>query len=312
MRQLPPFSAIRAFESAARHLSFKDAAKELCVTPSAISHQIKTLEEYLSTDLFIRHHNGLTLTLTGEAYVGKLTLLLDSLEHSTKEVTEPQETTLRVLATPGFAARWLVPRMERMSFASDIRLRISQGAPDVDFSSNDADVVIHWADNPVSGCVVEPFMSSAQYPVASPEFVRSNTINTPEDLLKLTLFHEEVMDGWADWFDAANVDFTASQLGPCFPHCELGHTAAEQGQGVSLAYDALIKDTVEAGKLERLFNINTSASVIYSFCCQQCRYDEPKIKAFHDWIFNEIQAETDLLSKSKATHKPKLNVVGNI
>ncbi len=306
MRKLPSFSAIRAFECAARHLSFKAAAIELCVTPSAISHQIKLLEEYLSTELFVRNHNSLTLTLTGEGYVGKLTILLDSLEHSTKEVTDTQEPSLRVLATPGFAARWLLPRLKRMSFAKDIRLRISQGAPDVNFSSNDADVVIHWADDPVPGCAVEPFMSSIQYPVASPDFIRLNRINTPEDLLNLTLFHEEVMDGWADWFAAANIDFTAGQLGPCFPHCELGHTAAEQGQGVALAYDALIKDTVKAGKLVRLFNIDTTTSVIYSFCCQQCRYNEPKIKTFHDWIFSEIQADTDFL------HKPKFNIVRHI
>lgn len=294
MRHLPTFSAIRAFECAARHLSFKAAAVELCVTPSAISYQIKALEEYLSTHLFIRHHNSLTLTLTGAGYVGKLTTLLDALEQSTTEVTDTQEPTLTVLATPGFAARWLVPRIQRMSFARNFRLLISQGAPHTNFASNNADVVIHWADEPVPGCVVEPFMTSTQYPVASPEFKRSNPINTPKDLLNLTLFHEEVMDGWAEWFRAASIDPPAGKLGPCFAHCELGHTAAEQNQGVALAYDALIRDTVKAGKLVRLFNIDTTPSVIYSFCCKQSRYDEPKIKTFRDWVFNEVQADTNL------------------
>jgi LysR family glycine cleavage system transcriptional activator len=272
------------------------------VTSSAISHQVKVLEDYLSTALFIRHHNSLTLTLTGEGYVGKLTGLLDTLEQSTRQLTETQEPGLRVLATPGFAARWLVPRLQQMPFANHIRLRISQGAPNTDFSNNDADIVVHWSDSLVPGAAVEPFMSSIQYPVASPEFLRLNPVNTPEDLLNLTLFHEDVMDGWAEWFNVAGIDFPAGLSGPSFPHCELAHIAAEQSQGVALAYDALIKESVKKGNLKRILNIDSVSYVIYSFCCQHCRYSEPKIKAFREWIFKEVQAESG--------SQPKLNVVG--
>lgn len=110
-RKLPPFAAVRAFEAAARHLSFAKAADELCLSPSAISHQVRSLEEYLDTKLFERRNNRLQLTLTGDAYAGKVTSLLDVLEASTLHAAGTASRSLRVLCTPGFAARWLVPRL---------------------------------------------------------------------------------------------------------------------------------------------------------------------------------------------------------
>src|SRR6056297_922852 len=131
-RRLPPFAAVKAFEAAARHKSFKKAAEELCLSPSAVSHQIRALEEYLDTALFERDGNQMDLTLTGRAYAGKLTGLLDLLDDSTRSVREAGEKPLRVLCTPGFAARWLVPRLGDLSFGNRIRLRVSSGAPDTD------------------------------------------------------------------------------------------------------------------------------------------------------------------------------------
>ena len=107
-RKFPPFAAVRAFEAAARHLSFKAAAEELCLTPSAVSHQIKALEAFLDTALFERTGGRISLTLTGRGYAGKMTGLLDAFEDSTRSVKEAGARPFRVLCTPGFAARWLV------------------------------------------------------------------------------------------------------------------------------------------------------------------------------------------------------------
>ena len=297
MRQLPPFSAIRAYEAAARHLNFKLAAEELCVTPSAISHQIRILEDYLATTLFIREHNRLTLTPTGMTYVGKLTTLLDTLDQSTREIVEEQHGTLRVLTTPGFAARWLVPRLGQLSFADDIRLRVSQGAPDTDFSTNDADLVIHWSDSAIPGAFVEPFMSSSRFPVASAQFIAEQNIRRPEDLPRVTLLHDEVMDGWEDWFKANNMDASSLPRGPRFAHCELTSTAAEQGLGVALAYQAIIEDSLQNGSLVRLFNIATRPAIIYSVAYQENRANESKIRSFRDWIFEQASDDTSLPSR---------------
>lgn len=140
-RKLPPFAAVRAFEATARPMSVKSAADELCLTSSAVSQQIKALEGFLDTKLFERSGNRIALTLTGETYAGKLSHLLDAFLEDTDAVREAPRI-LRVLSTPGFAARWLVPRLPKLDFARNIRLRVSNGAPSLDFAPNDADVVI--------------------------------------------------------------------------------------------------------------------------------------------------------------------------
>ena len=290
-RKLPPFAAVRAFEAAARHLSYTKAADELCLSPSAISHQVRSLEEYLDTKLFERHNNKMQLTLTGNAYAGKMTSLLDVFEANTSETAHTANQFLRVLCTPGFAARWLVPRLNRFVEPSAIRLRVSTGAPSTDFQANDADVVIGWADDPVAGAEVVPLMQSSRYPVAAPSFLRKHRIETPEDLFGITLMHDETMDKWAEWFAAAGVEQPDLPKWPTFPNCELATSGAEQGLGVSLAYDIMVRETIASGRLVRLFDAVTVPFVIYSFVCQRSRASEPLIAAFREFVFNEVEAD---------------------
>jgi LysR family transcriptional regulator, glycine cleavage system transcriptional activator len=290
-RTLPPFAAVRAFEAAARHLSFKAAADELCLSPSAVSHQIRSLEKFLDTRLFEREAGRIRLTLTGEAYAGKLTVLLDGIDQTTRDARTSSGDTLRVLSTPGFAARWLVPRMNRFAHAGALRLRVSVGAPCTDFRNNDADVVIQWSDACEDGLSVEPLMQSGRYPVISPALRREKGIERPEDLAGITLMHDETMDRWAEWFAIAGVQPPAFPRGPTFPNCELATTAAEQGLGVSLAYDLMVRDTIAAGRLERLFDEITMPFVIYSVTVPEARRDEPLIAAFRGWLFSEVHAD---------------------
>lgn len=290
-RKLPPFAAVRAFEAAARHLSFTKASDELCLSPSAISHQVRSLEEYLDTKLFERRHNEMKLTLTGHAYAGKMTSLLDVFETSTSDVSSKARQSLRVLCTPGFAARWLVPRLDRFIEPSAIKLRVSVGAPSTNFRTNDADVVIGWADNPIAGAEVVPLMQSGRYPVAAPSFVHEHEIKSPEDLYRVTLMHDETMDQWAEWFAAAGVEPPVFPKGPEFPNCELATSGVEQGLGVSLAYDIMVRETVASGRLIRLFEAVTMPFVIYSFVCQRSRTGEPLVAAFREFLFSEIEAD---------------------
>ncbi|EAQ04547.1 Transcriptional regulator, LysR family protein [Pseudooceanicola batsensis HTCC2597] len=288
-RKLPPFAAVRAFEAAARRMSFKDAAAELCLSPSAVSHQVRALEDYLDTRLFERRGNALALTLTGQGYAGRLTGLLDGIEAASQAArAEVRPPVLRVLCTPGFAARWMVPRMARFAHADALRLRVSVGAPSTDFASNDADVVIHWADAPVPGVLVEPLMESGRYPVVSPALKEELRLARPEDLYRATLMHDETMDMWADWFALAGVPPPQFPRGPEFPNCELATTAAEQGGGVVLAYDMMVRDTLASGRLVRLFDQVTLPFVIYSFACAEARAGEPMIRAFRHWLRDEM------------------------
>jgi len=288
-RKLPPFAAVKAFEAVARHLSVKDAAEELCLSPSAVSHQIRSLEEYFDTALFERKDNQLKLTLTGRAYAGKMTTLLDTFDEATRGIREAGHRSFRLLCTPGFAARWLVPRLDRLSFGERVRLRVSDGAPSLDFAANDADLVVQWADDTLDGVVTEPLMKSGRYPVISPELKSREDVQSPEDLCRVTLMHDETMDAWDAWFAAAGVTSPPFPRGPIFPNCELATTAAEKGQGVALAYDAVVRSTVEEGRLVRLFDAVVMPFVIYSVAYPKARRDDPMIREFSEWIHKEVE-----------------------
>ncbi len=291
-RKLPPFAAVRAFEAVARHLSIKDAASELCLSPSAVSHQIKALEDYFDTALFERRANKLQLTLTGRGYAGKMTFLLDAFDESSRQVRDAGHRPFRVICTPSFAARWLVPRLDRLSFGDRIRLRISDGAPDTDFSSNDADLVIQWSVDPLPGVITEPLLVSDRFPVISPALKERENVQTPEDLRRVPLIHFETMDGWAEWFEAAGVEPPVFPRGPIFPHCELANTAAEQGLGVALSIDATVRSTLAEGRLIRLFNTTIQLPYfIYSVAYLEARRHDPMIREFSRWIHTEAACE---------------------
>ncbi|MFZ5964078.1 LysR substrate-binding domain-containing protein [Thalassococcus sp. BH17M4-6] len=302
-RRLPPFAAVRAFEAVARHVNVKAAADELCLSPSAVSHQIRALEEYFDTALFERRSNRLSLTLTGRSYAGKMTSLLDAFDESSRAIREAGRRPFRVLCTPGFAARWLVPRLDRLSFGDRVRLRVSDGAPSLDFASNDSDLVIQWTDVPIAGVVTEPLMESARYPVISPELKARERVERPEDLSRLTLMHDETMDAWDAWFRAADVVPPALPRGPTFPNCELATTAAERGQGVSLAYDAMVRGTLAEGRLERLFDAVVVPFVIYSVAYPQARAQDPMIREFSDWIHDEVAREGVAPAPTRSSHQ---------
>ena len=292
-RRLPPFSAVKAFEAAARHLSFKAAADELCLSPSAISHQIHGLEDFLATALFRREGNRISLTGTGRDYSGRLSQLLDHLDVSTRKARAgAQEQTLRVLSTPGFAARWLLPRMAGFEHAQAIRLHIAEGAPSTDFKTNDADVVIKWRDNAEEGVDVVPFIYSARYPVVSPALLERESISHPRDLLRLTLFRDEVDDQWPEWFRAAGVVAELADGDPIYPNCEYASTAAEAGLGVSLAYEAVVGASVAEGRLVRLFEATTIPFTIYAIATEATRRDDPLIGAFRNWLLAEVKDRT--------------------
>ena len=292
-RRLPPFAAVRAFEAAARHGSFTAAAEELNVTQSAISHQVKRLEAFLDTPLFVRTPQGLTVTPAGQDYLAELTGILDRLDASTRRICHPdQPELLRIRATPAFTARWLLPRMHRFqSRHPELDYEIANGLPPTDFSNGDVDLFIHWGTEPVDGARVEPFFASARAPVASPQFLRrAPAIESPADLLAVTLLHDKVLDGWAQWFESCGVVPPANPRGPRFAHCELALQAAETGQGVALPYTALIPSELESGRLVRLFDHETPPVVIYSLAYQESDAGEPKIRAFRDWILEEARA----------------------
>lgn len=290
-RHLPPFAAIRAFEAAARHQSFKSAAEELHLSQSAISHQVKALEEFLGVALFRRNGHGVELTSCGCDYVADVSCILDRLSTSTERLAGVAEAgTLKVCATPGFASRWLMPRMACLAAAhSDIEVEIATTTDPLRFPDDDSDVLIQYGREPADGFRVEPFMSSSRVAVCSPKLVNKGLWpQTPDDLSDVTLLRDLVGDDWAAWFALAKAKMPDDRSGPLFTHCELALRAAEEGQGVALGYTALIGREIADGRLVQLFNLETEPKVIYSLTCPEAWANHPRIAAFRNWLFAEM------------------------
>jgi LysR family transcriptional regulator, glycine cleavage system transcriptional activator len=296
-RDIPSFASISSFEAAARHLSFKAAAEELNVTQSAISHQVKALEEYLRVSLFLRGTRSITLTQEGSRYLGDISLLLDQLAEATSHFRDSDLVgPLFVTATPAFAARWLVPRIAAFRAGHPrIELHIATSSRPPDFARDRIDVAIRFGQEKLPGFMVVPFFSTTMFPVASPRLLNGpRNLRRPNDLRHFTLLHAEVGDRWQDWLRSAGVaDFDLS-TGPRFEHCELLLRGAEEAQGVALTYGALVEADLAAGRLIRLFDIDLSAPVCYSIVSPETWSSRPKIAAFRNWLLKEPLTRKDI------------------
>lgn len=289
-RRLPPFAAVRAFDAAARHQSFKDAAEELHVTQSAISHQVKGLEDFLDAALFHRSSHGVELTPNGIDYFGDVSAVLDGLDAATERMRGVDGAgPLSVRATPAFASRWLLPRMGRFNHAyPEIELRVTTTTDPMHFPKDGVDILIQYGREPAPGLRVDPFLTSARFPVCSPKMLEQGpAIRMPEDLARVTLLRDLVGDDWSAWFECAGTKMPRTIKGPRFAHCELTMRAAEEGQGAALAYGALIADAIAEKKLIKLFELETPAKVIYSLTCPEGWTNRARIAAFRNWVFGE-------------------------
>ncbi len=290
-RKMPPFPALRAFESAARLGSFKAAATELCVSPSAISHQVRLLETYIDRPLFLRTAQAVQLTRDGAHYLKRVGPVLDELDASTREIAgEVMQGTLRLKMTEWFAKRWLIPRLPGfMQAFPEIELNIETGLPPTDFRDGELDVIIHWGDEPVKGVAIEPFFSSTRTPVCSPAYLDAHRdLRRPRDLQGHVLLRDETSDGWQEWFRVAGCPDLCPEGGPVFAHCELSTAAALSGAGIALSYRDLLTDMLDAGQLRQVFDILSPVRTIYSLAYRKSRATEPKILAFRNWLFTQI------------------------
>lgn len=309
-RKLPPFPALRAFEAAARHGSFKLAAEELHRSQSAISHQVKTLEKFLGEDLFYRTTNGVSLTRDGHDYFTGIMPILDQLDvctrrHRDNDVGGP----LHVCSTPMLASRWLLKRIANFNTRfPQIELRVTTTIETVDFSTSDVDILLQYGEQTASGLRVEPFLASSRTPVCSPTmFDKGLLVNKPKDLLRCTLLRDVVNDGWSDWFSRAGLGSTATLSGPLFEHCELSLQAAETGMGIALAYETLVADEISDGKLVSLFDIRTPPGIIYSATCPETWIERPRIAAFRNWLFEESTKNQTGLPPDSKSPRPGLS-----
>lgn len=296
-RHPAPLNALRAFEAAARQLSFQQAAAELFVTPAAVSHQVKRLEAYLGTPLFIRTHRAVELTPAGAALADALRSLFSQLEMTLDQVASPGAAGLRVSTMESFAAKWLAPRLFRFHRQHpDIRLRIETRDERVDFARDGIDIAIRYGAGRYSGVEVEHLLEAPAFPVCSPALLTGRRpLAKVQDLARHTLLHDDTASGrsnvpdWAAWLRLHGAGHVDPGEGPWFPSLYLAQEAAVAGHGVALALQPLAEEDLRSGRLVRPFE--GSVENAYAFWLVRQKGDRRRaVQAFCTWLRQEALA----------------------
>ncbi len=301
--RLPPLKAIRYFESAARHLSFTKAAQELNVTHSAISHQIKALEEWLGVRLFRRLNRALVLTEEGQAYSQPVREAFARLADASRRLSmREQAGALTVSVMPSFAAKWLVPRLRGFrELHPEKDVRISATEKLVDFDREDVDIAIRYGRGNWPNLRIELLMRESLFPVCSPKLLDGPIpLREPADLVNHSLLHDSDWreDWWVRWFAAAGIDAGALRRALTFNVSDLMLQAAIDGLGVALSLEALAGDDLAAGRLVKPFDIELASEHAFYIVAPEATADRPKIRAFHDWLLAEARRTREGLPKA--------------
>ena len=308
--RLPPLNALRVFEAAARHLSFKEAAAELHITQAAVSHQVKSLEEYLDVQLFRRSARGVQLTDAARACLPKLREGFDALAAAVETIRERgEEAELVITAPPVFTARWLMPRLAEFSKREPkIELHVFASSKMVDAGALDSTALVGDLDLRMESSAVQIHLGAGNYPghradrlfgvaivaVASPDLEPG--LEAPEDLEKHTLLHDEAMEivaggnAWRKWLEAAGVaDRVDADRGPHFSSNILSLEAASQKLGVALALRPLVNADIASGRLVAPFEIEVKPGSAYYLVCPEVIADRPAVAAFRKWLLEQAK-----------------------
>jgi LysR family glycine cleavage system transcriptional activator len=309
--RLPPLNALKAFEAAARQASFARAAQELHVTPAAISHQIRNLEEFLGVRLFDRDGRATRLTRAGQA---ALPLLQDGFGRLAEAVqqmrTSHAKAAVSVWAPPALAAKWLVPRLSRFAAAhpgTDVQLSASVdmvGAPlsreqvDGDLRHSDLDLAIRFGEGDDPDGHIDKLLSVAALPLCSPQLLHGdNPLRAPADLAHHVLLHDETdypgRITWRTWLDAAGATAVDATRGPRFNQAALALDAAIAGQGVVLTLLPLARLDLAAGRLIAPFPLSLPLRAAYYLVSADAVARQPHKAAFRQWLIAEARAEEE-------------------
>ncbi|MGH8561959.1 MAG: transcriptional regulator GcvA [Nevskiales bacterium] len=315
--RLPPLNALKAFESTARHLSVKKAAAELSVTPAAVSHQIKALEDYLGVQLFHRRNRALELTEAARAGLPKLRDGFENLAQAVGRLSAHKGGgMLTVSAAPSFAARWLMPRLHRFLEARpeiDVRIsaRLRQAAEGrreaaaeratLDTWLADSDVAILYGHGNYPDFQVDRLLALSITPICSPRLVThpQHPLLRPEDLRHHLLLHDDtgdLYDGvsfWEVWLNAAGVSGVDIRRGPHFSHAVLAFEAAIEGHGVVATMPVLAESDLHSVRLVTPFALRVPLESAYYLVCSPESAKRPSVAAFRNWLLEEASREVD-------------------
>ena len=299
-QRLPSLNALRAFEAAARHRSLTNAARELNVTPAAISHQIKALEADLGVALLTRVKGEFRLSEAARAALPGLRAGFDQITEAARRLRGGQaDRFLTISVGPTFATTWLVRRLGGFKkVCPDIDVRLETSDRLADFARDGVDVGIRFGRGTYPGCASIRLFDEEIYPVCSPDLMDNGPpLATPADLASYTLLHVDWTPGggsetldWEMWLRAAGARGVDHARGQRFSHSSVALQMAMGGQGVALGSNSLASDDLKAGRLVRLFDVALPVSFAYYLTYPEETADSPKVIAFRDWILSQTIA----------------------
>jgi LysR family glycine cleavage system transcriptional activator len=293
--KLPPMSAVRVFEAAARHQSFTRAAEELGMTQAAVSYQIKVLEDRVGAPLFTRQPRQVTLTAKGRQLAPTVTEAFEMLRGAFAGLEDAVQSVLSITTLSTFASNWLVPRLGRFrQLYPNIAVQIAVSTDVVEFGQSEFDMGIRSGTGDWPGLEAYALFPNHFMPVCSPELLKGVELHEPLDILKLPL----ISPGdpwWHDWFAAAgvkNVDLSRR------PDNSLGvqqfeGMAAIAGQGVALINPFFFPDDLASGRLVKPFDLMAVTDRSYWLVYPKARRRSAKIEAFRDWVLSEVAANSE-------------------
>jgi LysR family transcriptional regulator, glycine cleavage system transcriptional activator len=288
--RLPSLNGLRAFEAAARHLSFTLAASELNVTQTAISHQIRRLEEELGIRLFIRKNRALALTPKARDYLPGVRAAFNDLRLATERLLRKDDGNVLTVSTlASLAVKWLLPRLSKFQEAHPkIDVRITTSTNLIDFRTGDVDAAIRYGRGHWEGLRADWLMADELFPVCSPALLSGKRpLRTPEDLRDHVLLHTGASDSddWRLWLTAAGLPGDISkQPGITFDLSLMTVQAAVDGIGVAMGRTSYVQDDIAKGRLIVPFNITLPADAGFYLVSPEAAVDPPKLKAFRDWL----------------------------
>ena len=293
MTALPSLNGLRAFEAAARHLSFTRAAAELSVTQTAISHQIRRLEEQLGVRLFLRQSRALLLTREAQEYLPAVRAAFEDLRAATERLRRPEKAqALTVSTMASLAAKWLLPRLAGFQEAHPgIEVRISTSSHLVDFRREEVDVAIRYGRGRWPGLTADWLMAEDIFPVCSPALLAGERpLKRPQDLVHHTLIHATLArEDWQLWLTAAGLPTAlASRPGLTFDLSLMALQAAIDGLGVALGRTPFVEADIAAGRLVVPFDVKLPAEAGFYVVAPQETAQTPKIALFRDWLIATV------------------------
>jgi LysR family glycine cleavage system transcriptional activator len=290
---LPSLAALRTFEAAARHLSFTRAALELNITQSAVSRQIRTLEDQLGRRLFERSAQRVALTPIGQTYLAEIRAALVRVQEATIRLKAHQGGgMLRIATPPAFGMRWLIPRLPRFQNTNpDIIVSLITRIGAFDLASEGVDAAFYYGDNNWPDVASVQFLSELVVVVGSPAYLRElGQMRTPQDVTKgILLQHMQRPDAWREWGAAHGVAGRDLRTGPRFEHYYMIIQAVVAGLGLGLVPRTIVEGELAASRLVTLFGEGLRCRESYCLVFPHSAADDPKLRCFRDWLLTEAR-----------------------